>query len=63
MIKRDSINTLEYGVVKVRYNKLYTMNYINTVELCTGEMFNIYTNWNGELIAILNEELTKDNTL
>lgn len=51
------IRTLDYGEVLVRYNKLYVLKYIDTIDVCEDDMYDIYTNRNGELVAIKNEEL------
>lgn len=52
----DIINTLEFGVVEVKKDKTYTMNYIDIVELCNGDFYELYTNWQGKVIAIKIED-------
>lgn len=50
------IETLDYGKVLIRYNKCYTLNYVDSVEMCGGDFYEIYTSFNGELVAIKTED-------
>ena len=48
----DTIKTLDYGDVEIKKDKTYTINYIDIVEMCNGDFYELYTNWNGKVIAI-----------
>ena len=52
----DTINTLDFGIVEIKKDKTYTLNYIDNVEMCNGDFYELYTNWNGKIIAIKLED-------
>ena len=57
-VPKGYIDTLDYGLVPIRYKKEYLMNCIDCVETADGRMFDIYVNTTGILVAYdITEEL------
>lgn len=44
--------TLNYGEVLIRYDKTYVNNLIDVVEDCDGNLYEIYRDFKGRLVAI-----------
>lgn len=49
------IRTLNYGEIIVRYDKTYVNNFIDLVEMSDGSYYEVYTDFNGRLVAIKSE--------
>lgn len=48
--------TLKYGDVLIRYNRTYANNLIDCIEDCEGNIYDIYTDFKGRLVAIKYDE-------
>lgn len=52
----NTITTLDFGIVEVKKDKTYTKDFVTLVEMTDGSWYELYTNWNGKIIAIKLED-------
>ena len=54
-VPKGYIDTLDYGLVPIRYQRQYLLDLVDIVELVNGTYYEIWTNTTGMLVAIKND--------